>query len=306
MFYIVSKSGGTAETNASFAIIANKLLSLGIEEKDFKDFFVFCTDPLKSELRTIAKDLSVECLSIPNNVGGRFSVLSSVGIFPAFFMGIEPQEILIGAQEQALEIKTNIKNPDGTLNLIATTLLTHFQNGVGQTVLMPYSSLLRDFSFWFVQLWAESLGKKLNKENRVVNTGLTPIPAYGPTDQHSQVQLFMEGPRDKFIIFVELESFSQQLPLKNGFKTPSLKKLSGYNLGQLLKAELEGTCKALTEEERPWAKLTISELSPRNLGKLFLLMESLTALVGISLSIDPFDQPGVEAGKVYAFKWLSN
>ncbi len=300
LFYFVSKSGGTAETNACLAIICQWLKDKGIEEKDFKNYFVFATDPVKSDFLELSKKWGVTCLEVPSNVGGRFSVLTPVGLLPALFAGINTTELLEGAQES----KKFLLNTDLNENILiqsAQYLLSLNEEGFNQTVLMPYSSRLRDLSFWFVQLWAESLGKKTQEGKSV---GLTPVPAYGATDQHSQVQLFMEGPPDKVCLMLEIEKPAHDFSLANDLETGSLQKLSPYNLSQLMKAEFNGTLKALSEAQRPYMHLTIDGLDPHHMGQMILYFESLTALVGLMLNINPFDQPGVEAGKRFAFEWL--
>ena len=179
------------------------------------------------------------------------------------------------------------------------------EQGINQTVMMPYSSKLRAFSFWFTQLWAESLGKKKNLKGEIVHTGFTPIVGYGATDQHSQMQLFMEGPNDKCLILIEVENFGHDYKLATSLATSNLSKLSDFTLSQLMKAELAGTLKALQENERPTIHLKISKNDEFHLGSLILFFESLTVLMGDYLEIDPFDQPGVEAGKIYAFNFLN-
>ncbi len=303
LFYIVSKSGGTAETSATMAIIANWLRDKGVEEKDLKNHFVFATDPVKSDLHNLGRELGITCLEIPSNVGGRFSVLTPVGFLPALFAGIDCADLLKGAQD----IKKDLLNTNLTENILIKTacyLMSLKDKGYNQTVLMPYSSRLRDLSFWFVQLWAESLGKKHNEKGEVVNTGFTPVPAYGATDQHSQVQLFMEGPYDKTLLLVEVEKFANDFKLESNFSTPSFKKLAPHTLGQLMKAELDGTISALKDADRPHLLIKMPEVSAYYLGQLILTLEALTALTGLMLSINTFDQPGVEAGKRYAFQYL--
>ncbi len=300
LFYFVSKSGSTAETSAGMAIIASWLNEQGIEEKDFASYFVFATDPKKSNLLDLSREWGVTCLEVPSNVGGRFSVLTPVGYLPALFAGIDPSELIRGANEYKKEI-LNTKLSENILIKAANFIMALKDDGVSQTVLMPYSSRLRDLSFWFVQLWAESLGKKLAAGGE---TGLTPLPSYGATDQHSQVQLFMEGPRDKAILFVELEKFNHDYSLNNTINSPSLKKLAPYNLSDLMAAEFNGTLKAMEQNERPYMKMSLEKLDAYNLGQIIIFLESLTVLTGRMLGIDPFDQPGVELGKVFAFEYL--
>lgn len=304
LFYFVSKSGGTAETMASLAIISNWLKEKGITEKEFKNYFVFATDPVKSELLKLGREWGVTCLEVPSNVGGRFSVLTPVGLLPALFAGINTSELLEGAQK----IKKTLLDTDLKENkLLKSALYLHSlkDKGFNQTVLMPYSSKLRDLSFWFVQLWAESLGKKMDKDGNIVNTGLTPLPSYGATDQHSQVQLFMEGPYDKVTLFLKIENFDNDFPLNNDIPIGPLEKLKPYSLAQLMEAELNGTLKAMEEAERPYLLLKLEKCDANHLGQILLYLESLTVLMGIMLNINPFDQPGVEAGKRYAFQWLA-
>lgn len=303
LFYFVSKSGGTAETLAALAIITNFLAKHEIEGSALKDYFVFATDPIKSELRTIAAPLSIECLEVPSDVGGRFSVLTPVGFLPALFAGINVEELIAGAKEaQQMCLAENQNNP---LLLTSKFLLDlKKEKGINQTVMMPYSSKLKYFSFWFTQLWAESLGKKKDKAGKVVNEGFTPIVGYGASDQHSQMQLFMEGPKDKCMVLVEVKKFNHDFRLSSSITSNNLEKLSAYGLGDLMKAEFHGTLKAIQREERPTLHISIEKNDAFHLGALILFFESLTALMGHELMIDPFDQPGVEAGKIYAFEFL--
>jgi len=303
LFYIVSKSGGTAETLAALAILTNFLAKHGIEGSALKDYFVFATDPVKSELRTIAAPLSIECLEVPSDVGGRFSVLTPVGFLPALFAGINVEELIAGAKEaQQMCLAENQNNP----LLLTSKFLFDLkkEKGINQTVMMPYSSKLKYFSFWFTQLWAESLGKKKDKSGKVVNEGFTPIVGYGASDQHSQMQLFMEGPKDKCMVLVEVKKFNHDFRLSSSITSNNLEKLSAYSLADLMKAEFHGTLKALQREERPTLHIAIEKNDAFHLGALILFFESLTALMGHELMIDPFDQPGVEAGKIYAFEFL--
>lgn len=302
VFFFCSKSGGTAEPMAAMAIITNLLEQEGISLNDLKNHYVFATDPLKSELLNIGRELEIQCLEIPSNVGGRFSALSPVGLFPALFAKINIDELFLGAKEFGETLKEeSATNP---LFTCSQYLLKLKDSGINQTVLMPYSSKLRELSFWFTQLWAESLGKKFDLKGNIINTGLTPIPAYGPTDQHSQMQLFMEGPFDKCLVLLEVENFHQDFSLKSNFKGRAFEKLNGHKLSDLMKAEFHGTLRALKEAERPFIHISINQLNERTLASLILFFESLTALMGDLMQINPFDQPGVEAGKIFAYEFL--
>jgi glucose-6-phosphate isomerase len=294
LIYVVSKSGTTAETVAAMSILMHHCQQAGITQEQYKDYFVFCTDPEKGDLRKLAKEWGVSAVTIPSNVGGRFSVLTPVGLLPALFAGIKAADLLRGAEI----IQKHLADPKigADFYQLAFWLKDLHDQGINQTVMMPYSSLLREFSAWFTQLWAESLGKE--------GKGLTPIPAYGATDQHSQMQLFMEGPNDKVLFLIELEKFHYDFPLQNPVKGGSFELLSPFSLGQLMKAEFEGTLEALKENKRHVVHLKLPSLQEEYLGQLILFCECLTVLMGNLLKLDPFNQPGVEAGKKYAYAWL--
>lgn len=296
LIYVVSKSGTTAETVAAMSIVLSQLEKCGVSPAEYKDYFVFCTDPEKGELRRLSKEWGVDALEIPSNVGGRYSVLTPVGLLPALFAGMDAKALLHGAED----IQKHLNDPKvgSEFFKLAGFIKAMHDMGITQTVMMPYSSLLKEFSAWFVQLWAESLGKK--------GKGLTPIPAYGATDQHSQMQLFMEGPNDKILMLIEVEKFQCDFEMKNTVPSDHFKMLSPFKLSQLMKAELEGTLTALAENERHVVHLKLPTLNEEHLGQLILFSECLTVLVGKLLEIDPFNQPGVEAGKKYANSWLKS
>jgi glucose-6-phosphate isomerase len=296
LIYVVSKSGTTAETVAGMAIVLNHLQSAGITQELYKDYLVFCTDPEKGELRKLSQEWGIRVLDIPANIGGRFSVLTPVGLLPALFAGVHIQSLLEGAKD----LEKHLHDPLLGKNFfhLAFWLKSLHDQGIRQTVIMPYSSLLKDYSAWFVQLWAESLGKN--------GKGLTPIPAYGATDQHSQMQLFMEGPKDKVLFIIEIEKFNSDFTLNNHIPSQSFRNLSPFKLSDLMKAELEGTLTALWENERDVVLLKLPILKEKYIGQLIIFAECLTVIVGELLKVNPFDQPGVEAGKKYANEWLKN
>lgn len=303
LFSFVSKSGSTIETIAQLSLISNWLKAKGVTQDRLKDFFIFTTDPKKSDLLELGKKLDITTLPIPSEIGGRFSVLTAVGLFPALFADIDITNLLDGASK-IKELILQSPPENNKLIQMVDTLGQLQERGFTQTVIMPYSSRLKDFAFWFTQLWAESLGKKLDLEGNTVNLGLTPIPAYGATDQHSQVQLFVEGPLDKCAIFIEIGNFENDYQLKSELPLEKLKLLEETSLAQLLTAELKGTQKAFEEASRPYFTLKIDLLDEASLGSLILWFETLTALMGSQLKINPFDQPGVEAGKRFAIDWL--
>lgn len=304
LFYFVSKSGGTAETMAALSIVANFLNEKKITREKLSQYFVFATDPVKSELLDLGRELSVDILEVPSDVGGRFCAITPVGYLPALFAGIDIDLLVEGATNaQNICLLNSKENP--LLRTAEFLYKLKSEKKISQTVMMPYSSKLRNFSFWFTQLWAESLGKKKNTSGEIVHTGFTPIVGYGATDQHSQMQLFMEGPQDKCLILIEVKKFAHDFNLNSALATKAIEKLSGFTLANLMRAELNGTLMALAENGRPFIHIQIDQNDEFHMGELILFFESLTALMGDYLKIDPFDQPGVEAGKIYAYQFLN-
>jgi glucose-6-phosphate isomerase len=301
IFYIVSKSGTTAETMAVYFILRNLLKQNGITENEFQNYFVFCTDPEVGDLKKISKEENITCLTIPSSLGGRYSVLSPVGLLPAIFAGADLDKIF-----KAISISKKILlEPKSALFQTADIIFNLYKShGINQTVLMPYSSKLKTLSSWFVQLWAESLGKLTDNQDHNSGIGITPIPAFGATDQHSQMQLFMQGPNDKCLILLRLEQFTNDFKLSNNLDITCGKRLEHTTLNQLMEAEFKGTIKALNEAERNTLELSLTACDETNLTEVILFLQCLTVLVGKMLKIDPFDQPGVEKGKIYAYDLL--
>ena len=305
VFYIVSKSGGTAETIACYALIRNKLTALGINENEFSNYFVFCTDKENGQLREHVNKNNYDSLIVPNDVGGRFSVLTHVGLLPALFFGIDIDALFSGANNFKETILSSDVKSNPLLQCAAHTYYLYKQiETVNETVLMPYSSKLKDFSSWFVQLWAESLGKFSPAQGKAV--GLTPVPGYGATDQHSQMQLFMEGPNNKLLFMLNISEKVSDYHLTSDLELDCAKKLNGHSMNQLLEAEFQGTLKALAENRRNVIHINIKRLDESSLSQLILFFESLTALMGEYFEINPFNQPGVEKGKIYAYEYLNS
>jgi glucose-6-phosphate isomerase len=295
LIYAVSKSGGTAETVGCLAYLIEQLNQLGVTPTQLKNYIVVCTDEKKGDLRELVNELSLHSLAVPSNVGGRFSTQTSVGLFPAMFCGVDVDQLAQGILSMQSEILQK-KEESNLMHLFSQLAYLYQECKINQTVLMPYSSKLRDVSHWFVQLWAESLGKE--------NLGFTPIASYGATDQHSQMQLFMEGPKDKCLILIDRGNAIHDQALHSSVQKKSFDQLKHFSMDQLMRAELEGTIAALKQNQRPTVIVRMLENNEKTLGSLILLLESLTALMGTWLKIDPFNQPGVEAGKIYAYEWL--
>ncbi|HEX8848576.1 MAG TPA: glucose-6-phosphate isomerase [Gemmatimonadaceae bacterium] len=302
LFIVISKSGGTAETMAQYLVVRQRLeQALGSEKA--KESLVFVTDPEKGALRPLARSEGIRALDIPANVGGRFSVLTPVGILPAALMGIDVGHLLAGAEDmrRRCESAELAKNPAGVfamLQFLADTTL-----GKRIQVLMPYSDPLRDFAAWFVQLWAESLGKARKSDG--AHVGPTPLAALGATDQHSQVQLFMEGPADKTVTFIGVKEGGADVEIpKRHQEVGELAYLGGHRLGELLDIERRATAGALARRGRPNMTLTLDRVDPWHVGGLIMLLEIATIYAGALYDVNPLDQPGVELGKQFTYAML--
>jgi glucose-6-phosphate isomerase len=297
LFLVTSKSGGTAETMAQYLLVRGALdARLGAQATEH---LVFITDPAKGSLRPIAQAQNIAALDIPANVGGRFSVLAPVGVLPAALIGVDVAALLAGAGDMRRRCAEGelAANPAGAFAVLQW--LAHARHGRGIHVLMPYADPLRDFAAWFVQLWAESLGKILPDGTSV---GPTPLPALGATDQHSQVQLFMEGPADKTVTFVAVAGREERgaIPALHA-DVPDLAYLGGHTLGALLDIERRATAGALAARGRPNMTLTLDTVDAWHVGGLIMLLEIATAYAGELYGVNAFDQPGVELGKRFTY-----
>ncbi|MGH7559454.1 MAG: glucose-6-phosphate isomerase [Gemmatimonadales bacterium] len=298
---VISKSGGTAETLAQYLVVRQWLdESLGPDAA--VRHLAFTTDPAKGPLRALARKEGIAALEVPPDVGGRFSVLTAVGLLPAALVGIDIEALLAGARKALAraERDTLLQNPPA---LFAALLwAADARLGARTHVLMPYSDRLRELAAWFVQLWAESLGKRTDRRGAVVHTGPTPLAAVGASDQHSQVQLFMEGPYDKVVTFVRVEHAEPDVPIPSRSGAPEeMAYLQGHTLGQLLLAEQEATSAALARMGRMNATLSLPTLNAETLGELLMFLQLATGFAGVWYGVDPFDQPGVELGKRLTF-----
>lgn len=295
---VISKSGETAETAAQFIIARDMLKS--VLGPDYARQIVAVTDPAKGTMRQICDAEGFATLPVPEGVGGRFSVLSPVGLFSAAMCGIDINALLDGAAEmdQRCSSPNSMKSPAA---ILAFLLIEFTKRGKSNHVMMPYCNALYLLADWFRQLWAESLGKRVDKNGKEVFAGATPIKALGTTDQHSQVQLYREGPNDKVFGFLEVEQFARDLPIPSGVDVDSLRYLQGATLGQLLNAEKKATEFALVESQRPNFTIRFPRLNAHAVGQFIQLWEITTAYAGLMLNIDAYDQPAVETGKVATF-----
>lgn len=293
-FAAVTKSGGTAETMSQLSIVKERL------ERDlgagaFARHVVAITDPARGALRAIASREGLRTLPVPPAVGGRFSVLTACGLLPAACAGIDVEALCGGAAAMVQRFAAPAAgNPAALLAGVLHSMDTRRRRPIH--VLMPYADALREVGDWFVQLWAESLGKP-GREGPV---GPTPMRAVGATDQHSLLQLLMEGPQDKMVVFVAVTEPRVDLAIPAAFpEHADVAYLAGATLGSLLAAERRATAIALARSGRPSATLTLPALDAWHVGELLLLLEQATTVAGKLYGIDPYDQPGVELGKRY-------
>jgi glucose-6-phosphate isomerase len=297
---VIAKSGSTAETIATFLIVQDWLTAkLG---KKAAQRISVVTSEGRGDLKKLATQEKYTTFYLPENVGGRFSVLSAVGLLPAALIDIDIRKIAKGAAAM-----TNSSwQPNLQQNLALRSALLHYLIWTKRKktiqVAFPYSNQLWGTAFWFRQLWAESLGKAKNRNGEVVNVGQTPVAALGTTDQHSQVQLYMEGPNDKVFTFWAVNKFATQGKIpktKTGFE--SFDYLAGQSLAKLIDAERRSTAAALAENGRPNCTVSLDRVDEEHIGAFLQVMEFQTAFAGELLGINAFDQEGVELGKKFTF-----
>lgn len=298
---VISKSGTTAETMAAYLVFRHWLE--GALGSDYARRVTATTDPEDGILLGIARERGYGLLTVPPSVGGRFSVFSTVGLFPIVLADCDAAALLAGAARvNALVRDTPTENPVLQAALVQYLAL---RRGRNISVLMPYGSGLRGIGDWFVQLWAESLGKARDLKGSVVNAGSTPLRAVGATDQHSQVQLFNEGPDDKLIAFVRSARQARDLTIPAAEPPiPELAYLGGRTFGELLQAEQAATAHALAQHGKPNYTLTLPAADANGIGQLLQFLMWQTAVMGELLGINTYDQPGVELGKVYTYALL--
>lgn len=296
---VISKSGRTIETLSQFMIILEKIKEVCPD--DWQKNFVFTTDAKNGFLNKFAKEHGIKMFIIPEEVGGRFSIFTPVGLLPGVVCGCDIQSLLLGAAN----MNERCKNDDFLQNpayLYAAVQYLMMNKGKNIAVMMPYADCLKYVTDWFSQLWAESLGKRFDDQGNVVNTGQTPVRAVGTVDQHSQLQLYVEGPFDKVVTLIGLEKF------KNEVKIPCILEdqedvafLCDNSLNRLINSEYTAVINTLTSSKRPNIVITMPTSEEYYLGQLFMMLEIATVFAGYLLNINPFDQPGVEDGKVSTY-----
>ncbi len=296
---VITKSGSTAETMSQYMIVKDIL-----EEElgdNYRKNIVVTTDKQLGILRQLADQEGYKSFVVPDDVGGRFSVFSAVGLLPLALVGIDIDEIINGIKDMDLALK----NTDVNNNIAAQNALIHYlmdtKKGKNLSVMMPYSSRLKYVSDWYVQLWAESLGKEFNNNGEKVNCGPTPIKALGVTDQHSQIQLYNEGPNNKVISFIRVENFDKIVEIPSIFEYTGIGYLGGKTINDLINAEADATKVALVDYQRPNVTISLPKVDGYNIAQLLYMLEVQTAIAGELYNINAFNQPGVEQAKNYTY-----
>ena len=295
VFNVITKSGSTSETMAQFLIVVD-LLKEKVGE-NYKDHIIATTDMEKGNLIKIARQEGFKTFYIPGGVGGRFSELSPVGLLAAAVCGIDIEELLAGAayMDEIVSQSDPYQNP---AYMAATLQYLAMKAGKNISVMMPYADSLKYMADWYAQLWAESLGKRYDLEGNEVFVGQTPVKALGVTDQHSQIQLYTEGPFDKVITFLGVKEYRNKVDIPEGYEEiPAVSFLGGHTLNELIHAEQLATEYALLKANRLNRTITLPEVNAFTVGQLLYFMEVETAFAGELLNINAFDQPGVEEGK---------
>jgi glucose-6-phosphate isomerase len=303
-FVVITKSGSTVETMSQFLIIRDRLIKK-LGENGYRERMIAITDPQKGTLREIIRYDRLCSLPIPENIGGRFSVFSPVGTFPAACCGIDVSKLLSGAREMNEEILNSDVDNDPALKFASLMYIarTHYNRNI--LIVMPYKDSLLDTAEWFQQLWAESLGKERDRDGNIVNTGSTPVRALGVIDQHSQLQLYIEGPQDKVVMIIGVKEFNNTVEVPPALENfPDVSYIGNHSLNEILKIEEDATLQSLINARRPAFSIELERVDEANLGALMLFFEFATAYSGSLYNINAFDQPGVEHGKKILYRAL--
>lgn len=296
LFNCISKSGSTSETMSQFMII-KELLEDKLGKEEASKHIVCTTDAEKGNLIKIANDEGYKTFIIPRGVGGRFSEFSPVGLLPAAMCGIDIELMLDGAAYMD-ELSDNENIFENQAYMFAILSYISLKQGKNISVMMPYADSLKYVSDWFAQLWAESLGKKTDNDGNTVYAGQTPVKALGVTDQHSQVQLYTEGPFDKIIVIIGVDKFRKTMTIPQTYEDiPSLGFLGGVTQNKLIATEQMATEYAILKAGKANMTITLPEVNEFTIGELLYMFEVATGFAGELLNINAFDQPGVEEGK---------
>ena len=307
LFNVISKSGGTAETMSQFLIFRQALCDRLGRDKH-AEHMVVTTDAVNGVLREIVGREGYTSFIVPDGVGGRFSVLSPVGILPLALVGVDVEGVLAGAAEMDKLCRSDDFDANPALLHSAVQWLMQTKKSKPLAVTFSYSQRLALVADWYAQLLAESIGKRTSRSGAEIFAGPTPVRALGVTDQHSQVQLFVEGPFDKWFTLLSVGAHDRDVTIPDASDTrDAMGDLEGVSylfkrtLGELFQAERDGTRIALTEAGRPNATFHFPKVDARTVGQYLQCMQVSVALMGERYDVNAFDQPGVEAGKLAAY-----
>jgi glucose-6-phosphate isomerase len=301
-FNVISKSGNTSETMSQYLIISD-LLKQRFGDK-YGEHLILTTDAKKGNLNKIGHADGLKMFVVPDGVGGRFSELCPVGLLAAAVAGIDIEELLAGAAAMDERCRASDYRANPAL-FAAGAMYAAMDKGLNIHVMMPYADSLKFMADWYAQLWAESLGKNELRGGEPCQIGQTPVKSLGVTDQHSQVQLYTEGPDDKVITFLRVGEFHSKITIPVGCEEfPDVSFLCGHTLNELMDAELRATEYALLKAAKPSWMITLPEVNAYTLGQLMYFFEMQTAYAGELYNIDAFNQPGVEEGKNAAYALL--
>lgn len=301
-FNVITKSGETSETLSQFLIVYD-LLKKALGKDEAKNRIVVTTTDGKGTLYNLAKEEGFKLYAVLPGVGGRFSVLCPVGLVPFAVMGIDIKAMLKGAAQMsdAAAVADVRKNP---ALISAFMQYEEMQRGKNVSVLMPYADSLKYMADFYCQIWAESLGKAVDLDGKTVNAGQTPAKSLGVTDQHSQVQLYTEGPFDKVVTFIGVDKFRSTQVIADDKDVDACDFLKGHTMNELINCERKATEYALRKAKRCNFTICLPEVNAETIGELLMYFMYETAFAGAMLNIDTFNQPGVEEGKKATFAML--
>ena len=300
----ISKSGATIETVAQYLILREWLeKKLGTDEARRHQWIV--TDPAQGWLRELATRENIPSLPVPPRVGGRYSVMTAVGLLPLAAAGIDIRAMLNGAAANAARCSADQPDTNPALEITALFYLLDTTRNKRLSIMMPYADPLQLFGDWYRQLWAESLGKRIENKPGNATAGTLPVTALGSVDQHSQLQMYLESPLDKFFTFMALDAWEHDLTIPASEENPrTFPYLAGKHLSDVVEAEFQATRQVITDTGHPNMTLRLPALNAHVLGQLIDLYQRITVYTGLLYGINPLDQPAVEKGKKLAIQFL--
>ncbi len=297
----ISKSGSTTETIANFTVLLNTIKKY---DKDYKNHVVIITDK-DSPFYNYAQKQGFHILTIPKNVGGRYSVISNVGIFPLMFLDINVKQLIKGAQDA---VKLGIANSVNKNSPMKSAISIYEHNKKGRNIFNTFlfSTKMESVGKWYRQLLAESIGKIHIKNRKKFHTGLTPVTSIGSTDLHSMAQLYLAGPNDKYHCFINIKNNPKIKITNNKPLSEIVQNIQGKNLSEIIQAIYGGVTEAFKKKKRPFYEIEIEKIDEYNLGQLLQMKMIEVMYLGALFEVNPFDQPNVEEYKKITREILLN